>query len=128
MISQRIARINDKVRNTQPTICLDRAKLITEFYSQPSMENYIIRRAKSFKYVLENKKIFIGEDSQIAGHLASHWQGAPLYPDVASWVYNDLETLDTRTSDRLEFLPGEKDELRKIAKIWDGHAFGDFTK
>ena len=48
MISKRIARLSDKVRNTQPTIDLDRARLITEFYSRPSMDNYILRRAKAF--------------------------------------------------------------------------------
>jgi len=127
MMSDRIARLNDKVRNTQPTICLERAKLITEFYSQPSMENYIIRRAKAFKYFLENKNIFIDEDSQLAGHLGARWQAVPLYPDVTAWLSDDLETLDTRSSDRLEFLPGDKDELRKIAKIWKGHSFGDFA-
>lgn len=128
MISERIARLSSKVRNTQPTICLDRLRLTTEFYSQPSMENYITRRAKSFKYVLENKEIFIDDDSQIAGHLGSRWQAVPLFPDVSSWIYDDLETLDTRGNDRLEFIPGEKDELRKLAKLWKGNSFGDFAK
>lgn len=64
MLTERIIRLNDKVRNTEPTIDLDRARLITEFYSQPSMENYVLRRAKAFKYFLENKKIFIDPDSQ----------------------------------------------------------------
>ena len=59
MLTERIIRLNDKVRNTEPTIDLDRARLITEFYSQPSMENYVLRRAKAFKYFLENKKIFM---------------------------------------------------------------------
>ena len=129
MMSERIAAMSDKVRNTQPTICLDRARLMTEFYSQPSMENYILRRAQAFQYFLENKKIFIDPDGeQLAGHLGSRWQAVPLHPDVTAWLYDDLETLDTRPSDRLEFLPGEKDELRKIAKIWKGHAFGDFAR
>ena len=68
MLTQRIIRLNDKVRNTDPTIDLDRARLITEFYSRPSMDNYILRRAKAFRYFLENKRIFIDQDSQIAGH------------------------------------------------------------
>ena len=53
MLSERIARLSDRVRNTQPTLDLDRARLFTEFYSQPSMENYIIKRAKAFKNYLE---------------------------------------------------------------------------
>ena len=47
MLTQRIVRLNDKVRNTDPTIDLDRARLFTEFYSRPSMDNYILRRAKA---------------------------------------------------------------------------------
>lgn len=129
MMSERIAEMSARVRNTQPTICLDRARLMTEFYSQPSMENYILRRAQAFEYFLEKKEIFIDPDGeQLAGHLGSRWQAVPLYPDVTAWLYDDLETLDTRPSDRLDFLPGEKDELRKIAKIWKGHAFGDFAR
>ncbi len=56
MISERIARLSDKVRNTQPTIDLDRARLITEFYSQPSMDNYTLRRAKAFRYYTGKQK------------------------------------------------------------------------
>lgn len=68
MMSERIAEMSARVRNTQPTICLDRARLMTEFYSQPSMENYILRRAQAFEYFLENKEIFIDPDGeQLAG-------------------------------------------------------------
>jgi pyruvate-formate lyase len=56
MLTERITRLNDKVRNTQSFVDLDRARLITEFYSQPSMDNYILHRAKAFRYFLENKK------------------------------------------------------------------------
>ena len=71
MISERIIRLSEKVRDTPVTICLDRAKLVTNFYSEPSMEPFILRRAKVFAHVLDNKKIFIDDDSIIAGHLAS---------------------------------------------------------
>ncbi|MGN0658563.1 MAG: glycyl radical protein [Emergencia sp.] len=127
MISERIVRLSEKVRDTPVTICLDRARLITEFYSEPSMEPFMIRRAKSFAYVLDNKKIFIDDDSILAGHLASMFHGAPLYPDMTAWLRDDLEELDTRKSDNLQFLPGEKDELREIVKKWEGRAFGDMT-
>ena len=48
------------------------------------MEPFMIRRAKSFAYVLDNKKIFIDEDSVLAGHLASRLHGTPLYPDMTA--------------------------------------------
>lgn len=127
MISERIVRLSEKVRDTPVTICLDRARLITDFYSQPSMEPFMIRRAKSFAYVLDNKKIFIDDDSVLAGHLASRLHGTPLYPDMTAWLRDDLEELDTRESDNLKFMPGEKEELREIVKKWEGRAFGDLT-
>lgn len=128
MLTPRIKRLNEKVRNTDPTIDLDRARLITEFYSQPSMDNYILRRAKAFKYFLENKKIFIDSDSQIAGHAGDRIQSVPLHPDVTKWLYDDFETLDQRVSDRLHFKnEEEKEELRQIARKWQGNTFGDFA-
>lgn len=127
VISERINRLNHKIRDTKSTICLDRARLATKFYSEPSMESYIIRRAKLFAYVLENKEIFIEENSVVAGHLASRIHGVPIYPEVTSWLLDDLDTLDTRSSDHFEFLPGEKEELRAIATTWKGHTFGDVT-
>ena len=103
MLTQRIVRLNDKVRNTDPTIDLDRARLFTEFYSRPSMDNYILRRAKAFQYFLENRKIFIDEDSQIAGHPGERFQAVPLHPDVTKWLYDDFDTLDNRITDHLHF-------------------------
>lgn len=128
MLTQRIERLNDKVRNTPATIDLDRAKLITEYYSRPSMDNYILRRAKAFKYFLENKKIFIDEDSQIAGHPGDRIQAVPLHPDVTKWLYDDFDTLDCRISDDLSFRSEEeKAELRELVGRWKGNTFGDFA-
>lgn len=116
MISERVKRLASKVRNTPLTICLDRARLITDFYSDPSMEPFILRRAKSFEYVLDRKKIFIDDDSILAGHLGSRLRSVPLYPEMTAWLRDDLEELDTRDTDILNFLPGEKDELREMVK------------
>lgn len=127
MISERIKRLSEKVRDTPVTICLDRARLVTEFYEHPSMEPFWLRRANAFAYVLDHKKIFIDDDSILAGHLASRLHAAPLYPDMTAWLRDDLEELDTRKSDNLQFMPGEKDELRQIVKKWEGRAFGDLT-
>lgn len=128
MLTQRIIRLNEKVRNTPATIDLDRAKLITEFYSHPSMESFITRRAKAFKFFLENKKIFIDPDSQIAGHAGSKFQSVPLHPDVTRWLYDDFDTLDKRISDHMEFNNvKEKEELKEIVERWKDNTFGDFA-
>ncbi len=128
MLTERIKSLNDKVRNTKPTIDLDRARLITEFYSKPSLDNYILRRAKAFRYFLENKKIFIDPDSQIAAHAGDKIQTVPLHPEVTKWLYDDFDTLDCRISDELYFKSEEeKEELREIVEKWKGNTFGDYS-
>lgn len=128
MISERIARLSDKVRNGQSVIDLDRARLITEFYSQPSMDNYILRRAKAFKYYLENRQIFIDEDSQLAGHQGGRWNSVVVHPDVTKWLYDDFDTLDKRASDHIVFASEEeKQELLEIVNKWKGQTFGDYA-
>ena len=87
-----------------------------------------MRRAKAFRYFLENKRIFIDQDSQIAGHAGDRIQAVPLHPDVTKWLYDDFETLDQRVSDRLHFRnEEEKEELREIVEKWHGNTFGDFA-
>lgn len=128
MISERVARLSDKVRNGQAIIDLDRARLFTEFYSKPSMENYILRRAKAFKYYLENRQIFIDDDSQLAGHQGGRWNSVVLHPDVAKWLYDDFDTLDKRPSDHIVFASEEeKKELWEIVNKWKGQTFGDYA-
>lgn len=128
MLSERVVRLSDKVRNTQPTIDLDRARLMTDFYSYPSMENYILRRARAFQHYLENRKIFIDEDSQLAGHQGGRWNAVVLHPEVTKWLYDDFDTLDKRPSDNLAFASEEeKQELWGIVQKWKGRTFGDYA-
>lgn len=125
MLDERIARLADKARNSEAVVDIDRARLFTEFYRKPSLENFIIHRAKAFAYYLENRKIFIDDDSWIAGHQGGRWNSVVLHPDVEKWLQYDFETIDKRPNEHLVFLPGEKEELRAIVEEWKGDCFGD---
>lgn len=46
MLSERIKRLRERQRTTTPTICLDRARLVTKYYSQVSNEPMVLHRAK----------------------------------------------------------------------------------
>ena len=127
MLTPRIERIRDRIRNTTPTICLDRARIATEFYKTPSVEPYVRRRAELFKIVNETRKIYIEEDSLLAGSIASRTHAVPVFPEMMNWLPEAVETFDTRQFDPFQYLPGEKDELREIANTWKGHTFGDYT-
>ena len=96
MLSERIARLVDKARDTTPTVCLDRARLVTEYCRKPSMEPLLISRANLFKYVLENKKIFIDDDWLLAGHTASRLRAVNIFPEMSGWLRDEYDILDIR--------------------------------
>ncbi len=127
MLTQRIKKIRDRIRNTTPTICLDRARIATEFYKTPSVQPYVRRRAELFKLVNETRHIYIEEDSLLAGSIASRTHAVPVFPEMMNWLSEAVETFDTRQFDPFQYMPGEKDELREIANTWKGHTFGDYT-
>ena len=92
MLSERIKRLRDRQRSTTPTICLDRARLVTKYYQGVATEPNTLRRAKFFKYFLENRSIFIDPDSILAGHMASRLVGCPVFVDVLSWLSDEIDT------------------------------------
>lgn len=44
------------------------------------------------------------------------------------WLFDDVDTIDTRSADSYQFLPGEKEELKQITAMWKGKTFGDYTR
>ena len=127
MLSKRIEAMRDRIRSTTPTICLDRTRIATNFYKQPSVEPYLRRRADLFKLVCETRQIYIEEDALLCGSIASRPRAVLIFPEMMTWLAEATETFDTRQFDPFQYLPGEKDELRQIAKDWQGHTFGDYT-
>ena len=128
MVSERINRLVDKARNTVPTVCLDRARLVTEFCRKPSVEPLLLNRAKLFKYVLENKEIFIDDDWLLAGHTTSRLRAVNIFPEMSGWLRDEWDILDQREFDNFQFVsPDEKEELAAILKEWEGRTFEDLT-
>ena len=128
MVSERIQRLVDKARDTVPTVCLDRARLVTAFCKRPSVEPFLLNRAKLFKYVLENKRIFIDDDWLLAGHTTSRLRAVNIFPEMSGWLRDEWDILDQREFDNFQFVsPEEKKELSAILQEWEGQTFEDLT-
>ena len=70
-LTDRVRKMREKYRDTQPEICLSRYKLITEFYmNNPQLEG-ILRRAKNFKNICEHIAIRIDDGEVIVGAQSS---------------------------------------------------------
>lgn len=126
MITKRIEKEREKLRNTIPQICIERARLTTEFYKQCHVESIVLVKAKLLKYLLENMTIYIDDAELIVGNHASRFRNVPVFPEIAStWILNEIDTFETRKTDPLKIDKEEKAELIEILKEWDGKSLNE---
>ncbi len=125
MATEKIEFLNNQLRNAKPGVSLDRARLVTKYYQQPSIESPIARKAKMLKYLLENMEIYIADEEIVVGNHGEAFRTVPVHPEYGTeWILEDIDTFDTRTTDRLRWLhPGDKEELIEICKAWRGRGF-----
>jgi len=96
-ITERVNKLRQQSLDAQPTISLDRARLITEFYlQQDQLLSRPVERAKSFAYLMEHMQIHIGEGELIVGEKGPEPKATPTYPELCCHSLEDLDILDSR--------------------------------
>jgi trans-4-hydroxy-L-proline dehydratase len=123
VITDRVTQLRQQSLKTMPSLSSERARLLTEFYklySKPTMSTPMMR-ALAFKYVLENKTIFIGENELIIGEKGDAPKASPTYPELCCHTLDDLALLHSR--EKIPFFVS--DETRAFYEstaipYWDG--------
>ncbi len=69
--SERIENLYRYITSFRYGICVERGKLLTEFYSRNMNLPAIVRRARAIDHVLSNMTVYIMPDSLFAGNQAS---------------------------------------------------------
>lgn len=129
MLNERVSRLKEQLRSTEPSICVERAKLATEAYKTFFNEPIPILRAHILDYILKNKKIIINDGELIVGNLGSKYRCAPVFPEYgATWVINEIDEFETRGTDPLRISKDEKSELLDILKEWEGKGFAELSE
>jgi len=97
-VNERVRKLREQSIKTKPYITAERAILVTKFYESDlaSQLSVPVRRALSFKHVLENKKIYLGEEELIVGERGPAPKAVPTYPEICCHSLEDLEILSTR--------------------------------
>ena len=121
MINERIKKLRKQSQKTKPSLSIERALLLTEFYKSKNAENFSIpvARALAFKHIMENKKIYIKKDELIVGERGPSPKATPTYPEICTHTIKDLEIIDTR--DKISFIVEEKTKKthkEKIIPFW----------
>ncbi len=125
-LSKRVKRLAGRML-TPPSLCVERAWLVTESYKETESVPPVLRRAKALSNVLRKMTLRIDEDELLVGSATSKQRGAALFPEInAQWLLEEMDRLSTRPWDR--FGPPTKNERTKIKEIlayWRGKSFFD---
>ncbi len=117
----RVRRVRQDLLNVTPSICSERALLITASYRETEGRAYVLRKAEALKRILENMSIFIEKDQLIVGNQAGRPRAAPVFPEYSlEWVIDELDRFDRRSGDVFEISADTKDNLRGIEGYWKG--------
>ena len=89
----------------KPTICVERAKLVTQYhmengFEQDSSGNPLdpeLRQGRAVNYIMTHKKPIIHDKHLIAGSTTSKEVGIPMYPElIATAIWPELKTIGER--------------------------------
>ena len=126
--SKRTQILNSDMRASVPSICLERARLVTESYQQSEGQPWILRRALALAHILDHMTIFIRPEELIVGNHASKQRFAPLYPETGPLSKKELDLMPVRDVDTLQITEEQKQELlEQIYPWWEGRCLEDIT-
>jgi len=125
-LSPRSAAFRDALLDITPSVCAERAILVTRSYQDHEQDPVILRRAFSLQAVLENMHIFIEPQALLAGNQASSHRAAPVFPEYAmDWIMRELDDIEKRDGDRFLVSEEVKAQLRDIYPYWKGRTLLD---
>ena len=76
-----IQQIRDELMSTEDTVCLQRARLVTEAYQQYESDPAVLKRAKTFTHVLHNMDLDMKSNPIFAGNTSSRPRAWMLMPE-----------------------------------------------
>ncbi|MHA1957675.1 MAG: trans-4-hydroxy-L-proline dehydratase [Candidatus Thorarchaeota archaeon] len=122
-MSERVKRLREQSVDTPPYISTERAELLTEFYRSGAAERVStpIARALAFKFLMENKTIYINENELIVGERGPEPRGTPTYPELCCHTIEDLEISNARERSQFTVTNSAKETYRdEIIPFWRG--------
>ena len=120
-ITDRVRKMREKYRSTQPEICIARYKLITEFYMQNPDTIGILKRAKNFRNICENIPVRIDDGEVIVGAQSGTYRACALYPENGvDWLIREAESrlISTRPIDPYILSEEDRAYILETGEFW----------
>ena len=126
-MNERISRLRKESFETRPSISIERAVLVTEYYEENAGKfSTPVMRAMNFKNLCEKKTIFIGADELIVGERGPVPRSVSTFPELNCHSREDLEILNSRKMTSYSVSPEDIDlYAEKVIPYWRGRSMRD---
>ena len=118
--TKRIKKLREKLIDTDPIICPERALLWTEAYRENEDEQPIMKAALALLNTLSKMTIHVYEDELIVGNQGSALRAAPLHPQINLWFMDELDRFEARESSKFKITEETKEKLKSCMGYWRG--------
>jgi formate C-acetyltransferase len=126
-MKDRVKRLRQASLDTLPSVSIERAVLLTEFY-RDKIGKYPqpVLRAKAYQHLCANKTVYIGDDELIVGERGHEPKATPTYPEITCHSAEDLRILDSRPMTSYSISTEEIDRYeREVIPFWQGRSLRD---
>jgi len=124
----RLKYLKSRRRAMKPAICVERAKLVTEYHKKNGFEmdangtpiDPELRQAGAVNYILTHKKPIIHDKHLLAGSTTSKEVGVPIYPElIGTAVWPELRVIGERELNPNDIAPQDADILsQEVFPYW----------
>ena len=127
-MKKRINKLRKQSIDAVPTISLERAELLTDFYNSGKADGVSVpvARALGFRYILEKKAICINDEELIVGERGPSPKATSTYPEICTHTLEDFDILNNR--EKVSFKVDNKSSViqqKKIRPFWNGRSIRD---
>jgi len=123
----RVQKLRERLLDTTPQVCVERARLVTEAYQAHEADPPVLRRAKALAHVLDHMTVFIAPGELIVGNQASSPRAVPIFPEYSiHWIGEEIDHFANRPADVFLIRREVKKELlEEILPYWRGRTLYD---
>ncbi|MBU4601781.1 glycyl radical protein [bacterium] len=123
-MNERVKKLRQESLDTQSYISIERANLVTEAYKRyEGTVSVPVLRALTFRHLLENKSIYIGEGELIMGERGEAPKATSTFPELCCHSIEDFNLINDR--EKIAFKVSEEDKKiqeEKIIPYWENRS------
>lgn len=120
-MTERVRKLREQSILAVPHLTPERALLVKEAYEQIGFVSVVVRRALTFKHIMEHRAICINDGELIVGERGPAPKATYTYPELCCHSLEDLHILDTREKVSFRVSPEMRAAYRDtLIPFWKG--------